>query len=371
MRQVLKTYDLVLKVKGPVFIGNGLEIQKKEYLFLDKTRIGIVDAAKLYQLAKKKRITDDLERFMVMDTKEDLKHWTMRNHITLKEIEDCMKYEEKVGDRQEEKGKLQLMCCTADPYGNPYIPGSSVKGMLRTILLGSALLQRKGEYARNARQMQLNMQEPKIRRQTFLNKSVRDMENRTFHTLNRPDTRVEDAVNDYMSGVIVSDSEPISREQVILCQKWERHLDGSEKAINILRECIKPGTLIRCKLTIDASVCPLTVADIRESVGLFYQQYYGVFQKKFPGTDRGSCNTVLLGGGSGFVSKTIIYDLFEQPDAVKVTRDIFEKTMSNKVFREHKHFTDTKVGVSPHILKCTRYQGKSYMMGQCELTISE
>ena len=50
----------------------------------------------------------------------------------------------------------------------------------------------------------------------------------------------------------------------------------------------------------------------------------------------------------------------------EMAKDIFEKT---KVPREHKHEKDLLYGVSPHILKCTRYQGKEYMMGQCEMTL--
>ena len=33
MKHSLKVYDLILTVKGPVHIGNGLEIKKKEYIF--------------------------------------------------------------------------------------------------------------------------------------------------------------------------------------------------------------------------------------------------------------------------------------------------------------------------------------------------
>lgn len=55
MRQILKTYNLELKVQGPVFVGNGEEIQKKEYVFLNgRHALGVVDIQKLYQLAKKK-----------------------------------------------------------------------------------------------------------------------------------------------------------------------------------------------------------------------------------------------------------------------------------------------------------------------------
>ena len=61
----------------------------------------------------------------------------------------------------------------------------------------------------------------------------------------------------------------------------------------------------------------------------------------------------------------MIYALFGQ-EGTRVTTMIFDKT---RVPREHKHYQDTRLGVSPHILKCTKYNGKEYMMGQCELMI--
>ena len=51
MNRSLKVYDLSLKVQGPVFVGSGYEIQKKEYLFLNRSTVGIVDAEKLYLFA--------------------------------------------------------------------------------------------------------------------------------------------------------------------------------------------------------------------------------------------------------------------------------------------------------------------------------
>lgn len=58
---------------------------------------------KLYFLAQKLHIQNDLERFMVEDTREDLKHWSIRNHVSLTDLKRCMKYTENVGDRSEEK----------------------------------------------------------------------------------------------------------------------------------------------------------------------------------------------------------------------------------------------------------------------------
>ena len=103
-----------------------------------------------------------------------------------------------------------------------------------------------------------------------------------------------------------------------------------------------------------------------EAIQMFYEQYYEVFQRKFPRNDRGETNTVFLGGGSGFVSKTIIYSLFGEKEGIEIVKNIFDRT---GVSKDHKHYKDTRMGVSPHILKCTRYQGKEYMMGQCEVNI--
>lgn len=109
MKNVLETYQLELKVCGPVFIGSGEEIQKKEYMFLGRNKIGVVDVEKLYALAVKKRIASDLEKYMLEDTREDLKHWALRNRVSDKELEPCMRYTVDTGDLQLEKGKKQIM----------------------------------------------------------------------------------------------------------------------------------------------------------------------------------------------------------------------------------------------------------------------
>ena len=89
MRSVLKTCQLELKVKGPVFVGSGYEIQKKEYI-LQGHKAGVVNPQKLFMLAKKKHLEAELERFMVKDTREDLKHWAMRNRISTDDMQRCM-----------------------------------------------------------------------------------------------------------------------------------------------------------------------------------------------------------------------------------------------------------------------------------------
>ena len=93
MRQILKTYNLELKVQGPVFVGNGEEIQKKEYVFLNgRHALGVVDIQKLYQLARKKGLASDMEQFMVRDTRTTLRQWSDSQRIKPDELKACMKY---------------------------------------------------------------------------------------------------------------------------------------------------------------------------------------------------------------------------------------------------------------------------------------
>lgn len=371
MRQALKTYTLELKVQGPVFVGSGEEIQKKEYVFLNgRHALGVVDIEKLYRLARKKGLASDMEQFMVRDTKTTLRQWADSHRIKPEELKSCMKYIVDAGDMQQEKGPIRIMACTKDPYGKPYIPGSSVKGMLRTILLGADMIQHPDKYASLAKNMKDDLYNRNDKRNNVLKRNISDIENQAFRTLNRPKSKPQDAVNDWMSGVIVSDSEPLTMGDVAVCQKWEQHVNGSEKTLNLMRECIRPGTVVRCQLTIDETISPLTGEKLMEAVKIFYQRYEKAFQQYFPYKSVAPISdaTVFLGGGSGFVSKTIIYDLFERKEGVRATKDIFRKT---NVPREHKHDKDVALGVSPHVLKCTKLDGKKYMMGQCELRLKE
>jgi hypothetical protein len=66
------------------------------------------------------------------------------------------------------------------------------------------------------------------------------------------------------------------------------------------------------------------------------------------------------------VSKTVVNALYndDKDKRIRLSQNIFEKT---KVPRNHKHYKDKEYGVSPHILKCTRYKGQTLQMGLCKL----
>ena len=367
MSNYLKTYKVTLQTKGPVFVGDGKEIGKKEYVFLANSTIGILDIQKLYLLLKNKGKDAYFEDYILRNNRDNLNTWLLDQRTSIADVKPAIKYEIQSCDHIDKRARgLQVMSFIKDPYGNPYIPGSSLKGLFRTILLAAEIIgdhNKYNTYRDSIRSIAASRNE-QIGRTHFLRADTEKIETVAFRTMERPDTKPGDAVNDIMQGFIVSDSSPLSLRDLVLCQKIDVHKDGTEKSLPLLRECIKPGVEICFTLTIDSKTCGYDADRIMEGVRTFINQYYEHYLIKF-NQDRPAENTIYVGGGAGFLSKTIIYPLFGK-EGVDIATNIFFKT---GVGVRHKHDQDRKLNVSPHVLKCTHYDSKLYRFGECELSI--
>lgn len=370
MKQTLKTYKLILKTVGPVHVGSGREISKKEYVFLGKDKIAVLDIARVYEMMRKIGKERIFEEYLIGTTKEDLNTWIKKEGIAIEKLKPFIKY---VLDNSnsviDNKKQLQIMEMIKDPYGKPYIPGSSLKGMLRTVLLSWNIAQNEMNYIGDKKSIiSSTFSNNRENRNNFLKREVLNIEGKSFCTLQREGTKSKDAVNDYLQGLIVSDSEPLEIESLALCQRIELHTDGKENRLPVLRECIKPGTDIGFTITIDTSICSITEQEILAAVKNFITVSFRSFSKSFIGLDKLRVNQVYVGGGTGFVSKTVVYPLFGKEEGLRVVKNVFQKT---GVPVKHKHNLDDKYGVSPHILKCTRFNGKLLQMGLCDLKLKE
>lgn len=370
MKQTLKTYKITLKTVGPVYIGSGKEISKKEYVFMGKDTVGVLDIAKVYDLFKRMGKAEAFEAYLLGNSRDDMNTWLKKENIAIEIIKPFIKYTlDNSNTIIENKKQLQIMEMMKDPYGNPYIPGSSLKGMIRTILLSQDILQCEKKYAPEKEKIvSETFSKNKSNRNRFLKANISYIEGEGFRILQRDGTKPYDAVNDYLQGLVVSDSEPLHIEDLVLCQRVELHTDGREARLPVLRECIKPGTEIQFALTIDTSICPVDEKKMMDAVKSSIITSFRCFSKAFPGLDKLRTNQVYLGGGCGFVYKTVVYPMFGKENGLKVTKAIFKKT---GVPRQHMHDKDEKYGVSPHILKCTKYKGKLLQMGLCDLKMKE
>ncbi|MBR1629845.1 MAG: type III-A CRISPR-associated RAMP protein Csm5 [Lachnospiraceae bacterium] len=367
MRDYQQTYRVTLNTVGPVFIGSGREITKKEYLFLDrKETIGMIQVERFYAYLRKQGKSGRFEHFLLKDRRADLWAWIHAEGIAPREVIPFLKYRIPVGELSIAGGraKWQIMECMKDPYGMPYVPGSSLKGMLRTVLLAARILER--GYDDTKKSGILRAAGQSRNRNLYLKREAAQVEKDFFNVLDRNHRRIEDAVNDEMSGFVVSDSEPLRTGDLVLCQKVEVHTDGSEKTLNLLRECIRPDTKISFTITVDSTICSIQKETIERAIIVFARMYQEMFADAFQVGFLLNDDMIFLGGGNGFVSKTITYPMYGKNQGIGLTQEIFEKT---KVPWNHKHNQDQSLGASPHILKCTRMNGKLYQMGLCRVQI--
>ena len=372
MKNVLEKYELKLTVRGPVFVGDGKEIDKKEYIFLSNGKVGVVDFARLYGLAESKGKAQALEKYM-LEEYTTLDKWLRNERLYEDALRKALRYEINMGDNQLTRGsRTQIMSCIKDSMGNPYIPGSSIKGMLRTILgcegLGKNARLKADLSGKLMREVDDAVRQGRVNRKAFLSRTSKEAETELFRTLDRPQTKPDNAVNDVLSGLIVGDSAPVAADRLVLVQKVERKVSGEEKTLNLLREAFMPGTEISFPLTIDRSVCSWDRSDIEAAIAVFTRVYNECFLSKFEGAPLLKPNQVLVGGGTGFVSKTLVYPLLGK-QGVAATARIIDATLPPKLRDKHKHGQDARLGVSPHILKCTWFGGRTVQMGLCDLEI--
>ena len=264
-----------------------------------------------------------------------------------------------------------------DPYNMAYIPGSSLKGAIRTALLGSYAMANPVKLD-EIRRMVLNEKSKSSSRNRYLSNENRELNVKAFNTAGRMKKKPGDMVNDCMAGLRISDSKPISTDNLILCRKIDEFPDGgtskatsSRGKIPIMRECIRPGTKIEFEMTIDSTLFKGDEKTILNAINKFGKSYMECFGNKFRSGDKLGEGMFYLGGGSGFVSKTVVYQLLGK-NSVKKVSEIIDATLSDKSKKQHKHWKDAReYGVSPHMIKKTVYGGKKYSFGLCKIEFSE
>lgn len=365
MKDFLKRYQLSLKILTPVHIGSGAELSKKEYIFYSESKkVLIPNQRKLFSDIQKRQLGNEFQKFMMYGS-EPLLNWLETAGYQDNEIRELCSYEMDCADALDQLNRPQgIQSFVKDPYGMPYIPGSSLKGALRRILLAGDILGSPEKYRTWRQEVQGKNPffngRPDSR---YLKREGMGVDTTCFHTL-KNHKRVENALNDVLQGLRISDSKPIAKECLTLCQKIDISVEQKKKSINILRESLKPGTEVLFDLVVDSSILKLDIRDIEAAMQVVSDFYADVYVEHFERMPR-SKNEIYLGGGSGYGTKTVAYELLDPASRVKVVSNVMDIR-----FRKHKHRQDVQKGVSPHMLKCTRYGGKVCEMGKCQIQLS-
>lgn len=387
----LEVYDLALTTQAPLFVGSGKKLGKKEYLYQGGC-VTIPDQRRFFDFLAKTGRMKKYEDFILSD-QNDLwtwltgeggfdKVWLERNAdfllspqvYRLAVTEDVSGY----------NGTLELRLFQRNAKGEAYIPGSSLKGALRTVWLANEMMGEPTEKKRDRSLQGFSVSDPKKR--VFPESSYTNRLKAPGNSEKR--TRMLDSI---FRGVQISDSEIIPNEKMILTGRTllsplsaarmeEQGFDGHPKNLPLFQECVCPDETIRFKLTLDRSLLerhenPITRESLLEAIRNFSAFYNKHFMCHFPQGDRypqvanmdmEHKSYLVLGGGAGFFSKTVDYPYMEENESEAL--DWVCRYMSRNI-RTGNHRADRALGIAPHRMKYMRYGGKLYPAGFCKVDI--
>lgn len=347
----LQEYTLTLTTKAPVFVGSGVVYGKMDYIF-DAARqtVSFIDQTRFFQLLIYRDLIDKYESFILNKRPSDTIQYFLKNICKLdaKTINSLIVNRVSAADALDENHSLkEIQAFIRRADGRAYIPGSSLKGCLRTVLLTNMLLR------------DSNKAEPI---------NIKQLESKYLHTL-QITNKQSDMVNSIMRGISISDSEPIDEKNMILASKIDSFPDGFKNRINVVRQCVAPETKITFRLTLDQNILSGAniLTELREAIRAFdafyIQEYNSYFAIKKEFEDLFRDDFIVLGGGSGFFAKNLIYP-FYAPNHAKAV-----KTVSQSMQQKHKHEKDIEYGISPHTFKITEFDRFAYPIGLCQVTI--
>lgn len=363
MNDFLKKYRIRLKTIGPVFIGSGHNLRKREWLLNHrKTEALVLDYPKLFDYLSKRNLIESFEYFLLAEHYPMYK-WMSDNGITEKEYAIFENYRLNTENVEFSRDARDMLTFIKDAYGKPYVPGSSLKGAIRNTILAKNI----SDDNLDASRVKSGIETFKGNKRNFLRTEKDEIERKYFYTNLRNKEKPRDIVNDCMSGIRISDSKPLSLDTLTLCQKIDINSRDYENDLPILRECIRPNTEIQFDMTVDETEVSLSIDYIKEAISDYLAIYNMLFLDNFTKEEQYNDNVIYLGGGTGFASKTVLNQILgrtNDSERVKLIGMVLDKTIGKTT-----HCKDYINGVSPRVVKLTEYDHELIQMGPCEIEI--
>lgn len=294
MKNDYRTFKLSLLTLAPIHIGNGEKYTSREFIYENK-KFYFPDMGKFYNKMVEKRLAEKFEEFLIQTRPN------ARNNRLISFLNDNRIAERSFGGYSISETGLEsdknLNSAGAinevnkfirDAFGNPYIPGSSLKGAIRTILMNTT---------------------PKWNNENAVKFKK---ENKKLIPWG---PKKGEKYDDLFNAIRVSDSKPFDNKSLILVQKWDYSAKTNKaKPLPLYRESISPLTKIEFEITTTTDEAGRLIEELGKRAQAFYKDYKAFFLSEFP-DDKIQANLqypIYLGAGSGAWTKT----LFKQANGI-------------------------------------------------------
>ncbi|GKS80582.1 type III-A CRISPR-associated RAMP protein Csm5 [Ligilactobacillus pabuli] len=269
MSTTRKIYNFILFTIGPVHIGSGQTYSQREYIYEDGYYY-FPEMNRVYREIQNRgpKVVQTFEHFLMQNQRNNDPKQRLVNFLNDQQIRErgFGGYKIKESGFETEKrnrGKInEIGAFIKDSYGKPYIPGSSLKGAIRTLVLN----QSEGDDA---------------------------------------------SLTDIFSHIYVSDSLPIDPEKLILTRKWDYSgIKNEPKDLPVFREALQPFTAV--KFTIQArnqeaiEVVDNLMTTANDEYKLYHDFFLSEFKDSYIQENISQFAPIYLGAGSGLWTKTKI-----------------------------------------------------------------
>ena len=383
VKDLYTTFKAELTVMSPVFIGSGDVLNKTRY-YSDRnlTNVKIVDDKKFRAFLAKNNLFESFEKHLLGDGNiGTLKSWFSENNIDVRMV-DIWKYELKTSlirlkdikqNKHVQLNDIKMFVKNSD--GKPYIPGSSIKGAIRTALLYSEISNNKEKYSHYWRRI-VSAEPCQLKKE--LGNVANDIETEVFGS-------IKDSM---FKALRISDSNGLSLDNLRVYQRADFPIHKSKvSAMPMMLECLDADSKLTFSVEIDEHLNKdgyFTKEKIEKALSSFaehqnrlYNAFYDVVKKKnldeifMPDQiAEDLVPNLCLGGSSGFWSKTVVYALAPNKESAI---NILSRYLSYSFDRmKHKHAElDRKHQTAPHTMKLIDVDGDYLPIGWCDFKIIE
>lgn len=382
-----RAYDLV--TVAPVHVGSGEIRRANEYLYDRASGMAyFLDEARWVSFLGRRQLMEPFLAYIEESSRQlgqrresfrgkNLWDWLRAQGVQKREME-ALAVRRARAERSviSEKGSLNdvhLQMALSD--GRPYVPGSTIKGALRTDIL-YRMIQQEPERFRGFWQEICREAESRDRlrdKERTWQGIERRLETQALHTLRVDRKKPAEMVNSALRGLRVSDAAVAKREtETLLLQKpTKSNRQGKRsKTPPLFRECIPPGRRLHFTLTADFSMlCTLGITsfeDIFQGLRAYTAQVLALLEEEFPKYrpqfDEAREADCFLGGGTGFLSKTLVYALARD---AREARNFTARYLDEKFWNPSHHHMQYDGKLSPRTLKLVATAQEEWLLGLC------
>ena len=390
-----KVYKMSLTTLSPIFIGSGDTLNKSSYFYSDK-EVNVIDEKKLIKLLYTRRGLFETFMSEVSSGNLNLTNFLESNIPTYKEL-DISKY--KLMSHSNiitTKGRLKTLneinTFIKSSNDKPYIPGSSIKGAIRTALIASEIRNNKDKYIEFFNRAK-TVKDLKGLEDMALSNIFKEVLGKSNFKFSEKDyNEFKNKPNLLFKFLIVSDSDEVSLDKLFVGKQHDFTIKKNDiNEVPIFMEFIEPLTTFNFTITIDKSIIDYFDLESIKNImnNYFFQYVYSVshinselkkYKEKYIDKEYVTCSkkegyspNIFLGGHDGYFTKNILYSLcnFEK-DSIEngIDKQKIVDLLKDHFSKKHNHIKFDNI-ISPRTIKLAVYNDKLYNVGICNIKVEK